>query len=513
MSFLFKNGVYSVDQIRKIEDLTIKSGLSVASLMEKAGLKMAAFIKKKYRIENYKSVGVFVGSGHNGADALVIARELHLSGYAVFLYLTNERLKSATQGHLDYFLSISGKRYSKLDELKKCDFLIDGIYGIGLNRELEKNDVKIIKWINEQKKPIVSVDIPSGMHADFGSVLGSCVCATETLCLGLLKRGFFADQAVDYVGKLHFLDLNFSDKIIEKIIKIKEKTPQVLVLKSVESLEIKKKKSSYKYSNGISLLFAGSKEYFGAGILCAQGSVASGVGYNHLCAEEHLRSTMAAICPDVVSSNFDKCLLKIDKYSKYKTFAILCGSGLGKSARNSLTSIIEKINSQKREFYPPLILDADVLVSSETNMRNIQKYKGTKIITPHSGEFRNMFPDIFELHAQDKIECAKLAAKKIGGIVVLKGPHTVIAHSDGRVYVNLKSTQALARAGTGDVLAGFITGLLAQGIDPFLACCIGVVIHSRTALKLEKKWGVFVVNAFLLSKNLNKVFSEFSSKI
>jgi NAD(P)H-hydrate epimerase len=178
-----------------------------------------------------------------------------------------------------------------------------------------------------------------------------------------------------------------------------------------------------------------------------------------------------------------------------------------------LTSIIDKINSQKREFYPSLILDADVLSSSETNIRNIQKYKGTKIITPHAGEFRNMFSDIFELHAQDKIECAKLAAKKIDGIVVLKGPHTVIAHPDGRVYVNLKSTQALARAGTGDVLAGFITGLVAQGFDPFLACCMGVVIHSNTALKLEKRWGVFVVNAFLLSKNLNKVFSEFSSKI
>lgn len=510
MSCFLKNGIYTTDQIRRIEERVIKNGLPAVALMEKAGLKMAAFIKRKYPLEEFKSVGVIVGPGHNGGDALVVARELHLSGYSVFVYLINGNLKPITQGHLSYFLSFGGKKYSKLDELKKCNFFIDGMYGIGLDRELEKNDAKVVRWLNEMDKPVVSVDVPSGMHTDFGTVLGECVNATDTLCLGVFKRGLFADRAADFVGKLHLIDIGFSEEHLEEVIKSKEQIPQVLSFKKFEFKEVKRKRSVHKYSNGVSLLFAGSKEYPGAGVLCAQGAIASGAGYNHLCAEENLKRIVAGVAPDVVTSNFEESLSKLDKYLKYKTFAILCGPGLGKIAQNFLSTIVDKINRKKLDFYPNLVLDADALCSTESNIQDIQKYKGEKIITPHTAEFKQVFENIFKLHPEDKIECAKLAAKKIHGIVVLKGPHTVIAHYDGRTYVNLKSTQALARAGTGDVLAGFITGLVAQGFDPFSACCLGVLIHSQTALQMEKKWGVYSVNAFALSKNLGKIFREFS---
>ncbi|MES2614697.1 MAG: NAD(P)H-hydrate dehydratase [Bdellovibrionota bacterium] len=489
-------------EIQEIEENCFNNGMPRAALMEKAGLKSFVIFKELYPKHDFLKILIFVGPGHNGGDALVIARELLLSGYKTYVFVPEAKLKKLTEEHLNYYLFLGGQVFSSLNNIYDIDVIIDGLFGFGLNRNLEQKFIDIIETINIAGKEIVSLDLPSGMHADFGTALGACIQATHTFCLGIYKYGLIQDYAVDYVGKLHFIDLGFKKNNLQ-VMALNQKTIQQLN----KNIPVQKRNLN-KYSNGVCLLFAGSNKYPGAGILSARGAMASGAGYVQLCCTEETKYTFTTQIPDIICSGLNDMLAQIERHIQNPNFSILCGSGL--EDNNYLKLIIEKIYSLNSHF-PCLILDASTL--NEKNYLFIQKYKGQKILTPHMGEFSKIFPHIHEkmikneAHAVgpfslDKIGAVQAAAKEINGIVLLKGPHSVIGNAHGEVYVNIKSTSALARAGCGDVLSGYIAGLTAKGYSPFHAACFGVFEQCKTAIYLEEQFGTAYVCASNLAKQL-----------
>lgn len=498
-------------EIKEIEENCFRNGMPVVALMEKAALKSSVLFKKIYPKSQFLKVAIFVGPGHNGGDALVMARELFLSGYKTYIYLPQDKLKKIPGDHLSYYLFLGGQVLDKIEHLLDMNVIIDGLFGFGLKKVLDQKFIELIQIINNSQISTVSLDLPSGLDADFGTTWGACVHATHTFCLGIYKPGLIHDHAVDYVGKLHFIDIGLNKIIENKSSQVKALFSNICRSSIIErqndrSSQIKKRNLN-KYTNGVCFLFAGSNKYPGAGILSARGALAAGAGYIQLCCTEEIKYPTISQLPELIFLDLKASLEQISKHISNKFLSILCGPGL---ENDYLKEIIEKINSNNIA-YPCLIIDASSLTMQNYNL--IKEYKGEKILTPHLGEFKKIFPHIHERLIKEntcqisslslnKIDAVKLAAHEINGIVLLKGPHTVIANAQGECFVDIKSTSALARAGCGDVLSGFISGLIAKGYSPIYAACFSVFMQSKTAIDLEKQFGRAYVCASHLAEKL-----------
>jgi ADP-dependent NAD(P)H-hydrate dehydratase / NAD(P)H-hydrate epimerase len=208
--------IVSAQQMREIESRMFDAGMPVAALMEKVGGLVADRIQSLFPLALFPCVGVLVGPGHNGGDALVVARELHAQGYQVLVYQPFERCKDLTAAHAQFarsLLSISFR--TSVEDLAGCDVLVDGLFGFGLERVLEGAIAHTIHTLNQWEKPTVSIDLPSGIHTDTGEVLGVALRATHTLCLGLWKLGLLQDSTLEWIGDAELIDFDIPWACIE----------------------------------------------------------------------------------------------------------------------------------------------------------------------------------------------------------------------------------------------------------------------------------------------------------
>jgi ADP-dependent NAD(P)H-hydrate dehydratase / NAD(P)H-hydrate epimerase len=480
--------IVTTQQIRDVEHLTFAWGMPVAALMEKVGCLLFGRIAHCYPRSAYPRVGLLVGPGHNGADALVVGRELLLEGREVWAWLSKPG-KDLTQAHQSYFEHLGGHIVTDISALADCTLLIDGIFGFGLERAPEGVYAEAITWANAHHSSIVSVDIPSGLHTDTGKALGVTIKAQRTFCLGLWKRGLLQDQALEYTGISELIDIGFAQGCIQNVL---GSTPLVQTLDASATysmLPLTRPLATYKYQVGKALVLAGSPEYPGAGILAGLGCRASGVGLVTIVVADSLRSLFITHLPDAVLMH------PTEDQGDFSHFqALLCGPGM-----LSAPILIQKILHTSRV---PMVFDAGGLSSLAGHLSWLQEAAVPIVLTPHVGEFKRLFPDI---ELEDRLEAAQKAAQQSGAVVVLKGARTVIAHPDGAVRVNIESTPALARGGSGDVLAGLITGLLAQGLDPFEAACAGVWWHSQAGIHLARQRSVLGVDPYHLALALPEI--------
>jgi NAD(P)H-hydrate epimerase len=215
--------VVTQQQMRDIETRLFAVGMPVAALMEKVGGLIARRIQALYPRSQTQQVGILVGPGHNGGDALVVARELHFQGYEVSIYCPFSKLKELTAQHSQYAQSL-GIPYSDSHEvLQGCDLVIDGLFGFGLERVLTDSVATAIEQLNQSSQTILSIDLPSGLQTDTGEVLGIAVRATRTFCLGLWKLGLLQDQALDYVGTAELIDFDIPLADVQAVIGIRQK--------------------------------------------------------------------------------------------------------------------------------------------------------------------------------------------------------------------------------------------------------------------------------------------------
>lgn len=449
----------TADQMRQIEERVFAAGMPVAALMEKvAGLitqRLVSWLPQTVGT----AIGVVAGPGHNGGDALVVARELHLQGAAVRVYCPFERLKELTQQHAAYARSLGIPFVASLADLQPWDVLVDGLFGFGLERAITGEVAAAIDEVNQCRCQIVSLDLPSGLHTDTGQVMGTAVRATHTLCLGLWKRGLLQDHALEYVGNAELVDFGLPLADIQAVLGKEPALRRITSHTALSALPLPRSPVAHKYTAGHLLLVVGSQCYAGAAVLAGLAARASGVGMLSIAVPTSLKPLLLTqlpeavilACPETDTGAIahlpDTCDLK--KYT-----AIAAGCGLTLDAANAIRQLLT--------IDKPLLLDADGLnLLAECGIvQTLQERSAPTVLTPHLGEFRRLFPDLAQ-SLSCRLTVTRNAASSCGAIVLLKGARVVI--SDGMTtWVNPNSTPALARGGSGDVLTGLLGGLLAQ---------------------------------------------------
>ncbi|HBB34338.1 MAG TPA: bifunctional ADP-dependent NAD(P)H-hydrate dehydratase/NAD(P)H-hydrate epimerase [Cyanobacteria bacterium UBA8803] len=502
--------VVTAQQMRDIEGRIFAAGMPVAALMEKVAGLMAARLQVLYPRSSRRRVGVLVGPGHNGGDALVIARELHFQGDDVLIYRPFTKLKELTSHHTQYAASLGIPFYEQLEPLAQCDLIIDGLFGFGQERSLSGTIADAVNQLNERSQPVVSIDLPSGIHTDTGAVLGTAVRATRTLCLGLWKLAFLQDQALEYVGAAELIDFDIPLMDIWAILGEPPSMVRMTKTAARSCLPLPRPVVTHKYQQGHLLLIGGSKQYSGAAILTGLGARASGVGMLSIAVPESLKPLLVSQlpealvigCPETPEGAIAHLPDRVD-LSKYS--AIACGPGLTLEAKSVLPEVIAA--------ECPLILDADGLnvLAELRTIPTLLRRRSPTVLTPHVGEFKRLFPDSGTL-LPDRVSAVRKASQLSRAVVLLKGARTAIAHPGGSIWLIPESTPALARGGSGDVLTGLLGGLVAQSTDEQqpLAATVATAAwwHAQAGIVAARERTELGVDPFTLSQHLIPVLSR-----
>jgi len=501
-------------QMLEIERIAIKDiGIPSILLMENAALCVAKrCLKILDRIINSKKnpkVMIICGAGNNGGDGMATARHLYTKGINVKIVFAADTI--TVKGDPAIYFEIIKKLGIPVETalpdpaaIQSCDLIIDAIFGIGLDRNIEGKYASMIELINNHAKYIVSVDIPSGVHSGTGRIMGCAVKAAETVTFGYPKTGLYVYPGAGCVGKIHIEDISLPVDLIEKkLIDKIETNAQILTDEEAGCLLPVRKRRSNKGSFGRIAVFAGSNEMPGAAALVSSASYAVGGGLVCACVLHDVaavvhnwqREVVTRILPGKDGMYFKKSL-EIAASEINNCGVIVLGPGIGRS--HDVTEFVREIISTAEK---PLVLDADALFAVSEDVNILKALKAPCVITPHPGEMSKLTGLTIAEILDNPVETAVGFAKKFNVITLLKDAHTIIAHPNGNFYVNTTGGNALSKAGTGDVLAGMIAGFIAQGlsgdahgdIGVFTAAVLGAYIHGRageTASQVMSNYGV-----------------------
>jgi ADP-dependent NAD(P)H-hydrate dehydratase / NAD(P)H-hydrate epimerase len=507
--------IVTAAQMSAIEERLFAAGMPVAALMEKVAQAIFRRIIAEYPGETTKRVGVLVGPGHNGGDALVVARELHLAGYEVLIYCPLSQGKELTRNHHHYGESLGIKFFKSIEPLLNCDLIIDGLFGFGLERPITGDIADAINQLNQGSIPVISIDLPSGLQTDTGIVLGTAVRATQTFCLGLWKLGLFHDDALAYIGKTELIDFDIPWADIQAVVGDRSRIQRITPTTAVSALPLPRPQSTHKYKQGHLLLICGSQRYMGAALLCGLGAKASGVGMLTIAVPKSLKPYMSnqladaliVGCPETESGAIAQLPDTLDLSS---FGAIACGCGLTLDTVDVVKAVLESDR--------PVILDADGLngLAQLGTLPTLSQRRTFTLLTPHPGEFKRLFPQTTQ-ETDNPVRAVRGASEQSGAVVILKQARTAIAYPDGSVWINPESTPALARGGSGDVLTGLCSGLIAQAIagnkpiEPLVQTAVWW--HAQAAIAAADSRTELGVDAVTLSDYLLKVLPKLMSNI
>lgn len=488
--------IVTAAQMGHIEERVFQAGMPIAALMEKVGQRLSQRIQNLWPKATYPHLGILVGPGHNGGDGLVVARELWLQGYRITIWHPFDRAKSLTADHLRYAQSLGISVSQDITQLQPCQGIIDGLFGFGLERPIAGELLASIQQLNSWQKEVISIDLPSGLDTDLGTIWGGVIHARHTLCLGLWKLGLMQDQALEAVGNLELIDIGLPRKDITAV--LGEPPPvQCLTADLWQDLPLQRSPVTHKYRQGHSLLVGGSATYGGSILLAALAARATGVGMLSVAVPQHLKPLIVAQVPDALVIGCPEtdqgAIAQLPEDLDLSRFqAIVAGPGL--------TTETPALVDQLLDCALPLILDADALniLALGDRLPQIAQRPAPTLLTPHLGEFRRLFP---ELDLTNRPGVARHAAQTTGAMILLKGARTAIATPTGQVWINPESTPALARGGSGDVLTGLMAGLWSQ-MDPLKATLAGTWWHSQAGCLAAQENTVLGVNAWQLANYL-----------
>ena len=416
------------------------------------------------------SVTVLCGPGHNGGDGLVLARHLHSYGIPIEIFCSESSSSPLIEKQKKRLTSQGLPLHSLKDQeriqraFKKSSLLVDALFGVGLSRNIKGDYLKLIQWINSASKNIVSLDTPSGLNADTGRVRGQAVRADLTLSFGLFKPGFYLMEGPTHTGQIVKLPLGFPPKLFSEVA-----CTHFLIDEAWVSSQLPKRSPiDHKARQGHLLVLAGQEGFWGAGRLCAESAYRMGCGYVTWSGGDGSSHPPLESAPDVLTGKLsDKNLFK------GKT-AIAIGPGLGTGKQ------IKELLLALKEINQPVVVDADALTVLAHESKNLFPLPENWILTPHSGELGRLFNLKGEDVDQDRCFHAMKASQKTSCLVLLKGFHSVLASRD-KCWIIPSGNSALAKAGTGDVLTGFIGALLARSLSPFAAASVGAFVHGLLA--------------------------------
>ena len=458
--------ILTVSEMYNADQEAIKRGISSSVLMENAGVSVTNAICERW---TKRQTTILCGPGNNGGDGFVIARLLFQKGWSIKVSLAGKResLKGDAAKNAERWRG----EIIPIDDLVLGDtaLVVDALFGAGLVREIEGSALKIIKEINKLGLPCVAVDIPSGVNGDTGSVLGAAPNCSLTVTFFRRKPGHLLFPGREICGETISTDIGIPKNVLNKISPVTAENHPKLWLSSFPWAKF----SDHKYKRGHALI-AGGKTMTGAARLAARSAYRIGAG---------MVSIAASPVAVPVYANDDPCLVicsicEIPDFIKLlkdeRKNAVLIGPGSGVSHETKEMALLSVLEEKYT------VLDADALTVFEGDTLTLfSKAKvGLLVLTPHEGEFARLFD-----FTGDKLTRCRLAAAASNSVVVLKGADTVIASPDGRAVINFNSPATLATAGSGDVLAGLIVGLIAQGLSTFLAASAACWIHGAAAKK------------------------------
>lgn len=494
MKFLMDGG-----QMKEVDRYSIEeAGIPSIVLMERAALAVCKVVKEQF--DRKKKILCVCGTGNNGADAAACARILLGEGYEVAVACVGER-KKATQ-ELSLQLQINqnlGIPNVTLDSLCAYDVIIDGLFGIGLTRELSGIFEEAVRQINESKAAVVSVDIPSGVHADNGKILNAAVHADHTVTFGYMKTGLVLYPGAEMAGQLTVADCGFAPKAIENVGRKKF---------YYEHCDIKKlprrKQDSNKGTYGKILVIAGSENMCGAAYFSAKAAYRSGAGLVRVLTAESNREAMQKLLPEAVLSFYEEMSREELKQQLQWAEILIMGPGLSTREQASvlLYRVLEEVN--KKEKPPKILLDADALnILAGDNRQDLLK---NCVITPHPGEMSRLTGKSVKDIRENIIETAEEFARKYQCICVLKDARSVV--SDGEnTYVNVSGNSGMATAGSGDVLTGIIGGMFANGMDLFEGAVLGTYLHGCAGDEARKQLGEYSMKADDIADSIKNVIN------
>jgi len=453
------NEILSVEQMYRADRLAMAGGIAGERLMEAAGWAVARAAR---RLLPKGRIAILCGPGNNGGDGFVAARLLARDGWAVRLGLLGE------VGRLEGDAAIMAARWTGRVEplhpsiLDNCVGVIDALFGAGLARDLEGEAKAVIGEIGRRKLPVIAVDVPSGVHGDSGAVLGIAADCLATVTFFRPKPGHCLLPGRLKCGELVVADIGIPDTVLGDIKPTLHRNgPGAWVLPATAP-------DGHKYSRGHALILGGT-QMTGAARLAARAARRVGAGLVTVAAPSEALDIYRAGDPGLLvapAEPFDALL------ADRRRNALLLGPGGG--VGEAMIVRVEAALATGR----PCVLDADALSSFEGRGAELFRHLSDRVVlTPHDGEFRRLFGEV----AGSRLERARQGARVSGAVVLLKGPDTVVAHPDGRATVTTDASPFLATAGSGDVLAGLIVGLLAQGMEPFAAASAAAWLHGRAA--------------------------------
>lgn len=479
--------VVTGDEMRLIEQKAMER-LEVSSLllMEIAGSRLADLIVREYGCVAAKKIYVLAGTGNNGGDGLVAARHLLVQGARPKIYLAGDPAGATSEHKTNLnILRKLGVEVVAVDTthpdrlrfaLGMADLIIDALVGTGFTGSLSPELHKIIQTVNRLQRPIVAVDVPSGVDASSGQVKGEAIRAELTINLGLLKAGCLLHPGRDYAGKIRTIDLGIP-------LADSDFPTRYLLGQSILDLPPNRDKAGHKGSFGHVLVVGGSRIYAGAPALSGQAVLRGGAGMATLAVPQSIAARFPADELIIVPmENTSAGALSEDALPDLLQLAegmdvLVVGPGLSCEAE-SLSAVQALLADWER----PAVIDADALRILLTEfLETIRPEQRARwIVTPHPGEMARLLGNTAAEVNKNRLGAAQEFAKKWGLVTVLKGAPTII--SDGeKTYINSTGSHGLATAGTGDVLAGLIGSFLAQGLEPLEAAAVGVYTHGAAA--------------------------------
>ena len=459
-------------------------GVPSIVLMENAGRSVFEAVRDALGGLENRHITIVAGRGNNGGDGFVVARHLREAGarVSVFLLGSPEDVGGDARTNLDMLLesgvAVSGVASANdiTAALATSHAVVDAMFGTGLRGEVTGLPAEVISAINAAGKPVVAVDIPSGMDADTGEILGACVEADCTVTFALPKIGLLTYPGAACVGQMTVADIGIPKCLYDGI------TVELVDESMAASKLPARPPDAHKGTFGTAVVIAGSLGMTGATAMASEAALRAGAGLSTLGCPAGLWNVMAAKLTEVMTRGLpdggngafsaDAVSQALELIEKGDSTVVGCGIG-------THAGTIEFVHRLVKLARKPMIVDADGLNALAQDVGILEGEHGDLVLTPHPGEMSRLLGTSVQAVQSNRMDVAREAASRFRCVVVLKGARTLIADPSGRVFINPTGGPGLATGGTGDVLAGAIGGLLAQGLSPLDAAVCGAFVHGR----------------------------------
>jgi hydroxyethylthiazole kinase-like uncharacterized protein yjeF len=458
--------IYRTHDVRRIEALAAAQS-PPPPLMERAGL-AAAQLARDLAGSSGRPIAVFAGPGNNGGDALVLARYLKSWWFDVKVFFTGDaqKLSNDAGAALETWRAAGGTLATDLPGLERCALVVDGLFGIGLQRELTGRYAELVSAMNAASAPVLALDVPSGLERDSGRVLGCAVRASHTITFIALKPGLLTLDGPDHVGELCVASLELDAPALVPC------SGHVMGPESLTRALPPRRLNSHKGSFGSAAIVGGAPGMLGAALLAGRAALKLGTGRVYVGLMDERALPVDPVQPELMLRSADAALA-LDQAN-----VLAVGPGLGVSAQSA--ALLAKAVPAPL----PLVLDADALnlLSGDTSLRSlVVARQAPTVLTPHPAEAARLLGVATSEVQSDRVRSALALATQYRCGIVLKGAGSVCAWPDGKWAINTSGNPGMASAGMGDVLTGIVAALLAQGVAPETALAAAVYLHGAAA--------------------------------